>query len=49
VFDAARTWPLRSEVCVDRASTAVHLVGDHRRKTRAAYEAANPFVEGDME
>jgi hypothetical protein len=26
----------------------VRLVGDHRRKTRAQYEADHPFVEGDL-
>jgi hypothetical protein len=49
LFDAARDWPLRSEIYVDRAMASVHLVGDHRRKSRADYEAENPFVEGDME
>jgi hypothetical protein len=28
---------------------SLHLAGDHRRKSRAEYEAENPFVEGDME
>jgi hypothetical protein len=49
LFDAARGWPLRSEIYVDRAMASVHLGGDHRRKSRAEYEAENPFVEGDME
>ena len=49
LFDAARRWPLRSEIYVDRAMACVQLAGDHRRKTRAEYEAENPFVEGDME
>ena len=49
LFDAARTWPLRSEIYVDRAMTSVHLLGDHRRKSRAEYEAENPFIAGDME
>jgi hypothetical protein len=48
LFDAARIWPLRSEIYVDRAMESVHLLGDHRRKTRAEYEAENPFVDGDM-
>lgn len=48
LFDVARTWPLRSEIYVDRAMASVHLLGDHRRKSRADYEAENPFVEGDM-
>jgi hypothetical protein len=48
LFDAARGWPLRSEIYVDRAMAAVRLAGDHRRKTRAEYEADNRFVEGDI-
>jgi hypothetical protein len=28
---------------------SVHLAGDHRRRSRAEYEAENPFIEGDME
>lgn len=49
LFDAARNWPLRSEIYVDRAMASVRLLGDHRRKSRAEYEAENRFVEGDME
>jgi hypothetical protein len=49
LFDAARHWPLRSEIYVDRAMASVHLLGDHPRKSRAEYEADNPFTEGDME
>jgi hypothetical protein len=48
LFDAARSWPLRSEIYVDRAMDSVNLRGDHPRKSRAEYEAENPFVEGDM-
>lgn len=48
LFDEARGWPLRSEVYVDRALSSVRLAGDHRRKSRAEYEASNPFVEGDL-
>jgi hypothetical protein len=48
LFDAARSWPLRSEIYVDRAMASVHLAGDHRRRSRAEYEAENRFVEGDM-
>jgi hypothetical protein len=47
LFDAAHDWPLRSEIYVDRAMACVRLQGDHRRKTRAAYEADHPFVPGD--
>ncbi len=46
-FDAARDWPLRSEIYIDRAFACARLAGDHRRITRAEYEAGNPFVEGD--
>ena len=49
LFDAALGWPLRSEIYVDRAMACVRLAGDHRRKTRAEYEAENPFVAGDVE
>jgi hypothetical protein len=49
LFDAARGWPLRSEIYVDRAMASIQLAGDHRRKTRAEYEAENPFIPGDME
>lgn len=47
LFDATRDWPLRSEIYTDRRMTAVHLAGDHPRKSRADYERDNPFVEGD--
>ena len=49
LFDAARAWPLRSEIYVDRAMASVRLCGEHRRKTRAEYEAGNRFVEGNLE
>ena len=49
LFDTARTWPLRSEIYTDRAMASIHLLGDHRRKSRAEYEAENLFIEGDME
>lgn len=47
LFDAAGDWPLRSEVYVDEAMTAVRLTGDHPTATRAEYEAKHKFVEGD--
>lgn len=47
LFDAARDWPLRSEIYIDRAFACARLAGDHRRTTRAEYEAENLFVEGD--
>ena len=47
LFDAARDWPLRSEIYCDRAFASARLAGDHRRATRAQREAEHPFVEGD--
>jgi hypothetical protein len=47
LFDAARDWPLRSEVYSDRAMVSVRLGGDHRRATQAEYEAKNQYVAGD--
>ena len=34
---------------VPKLWASIHLAGDHRRKSRAEYEAGNPFVPGDME
>lgn len=45
LFDAARQWPIRSEIYVD--SAIARLSGDHPRATGAEYEAKNRFVEGD--
>ncbi len=47
LFDAARDWPLRSEIYIDRAMASARLAGDHARATQAEYEAENPHVEGD--
>jgi hypothetical protein len=47
LFDAARDWPLRSEVYADRALASVRLMGEHRRATQAEYEAKNRFVPED--
>jgi hypothetical protein len=49
LFDAARAWPLRSEIYVDRAMQSARLQGDHRRKSRAEYEAENPYVAEGMD
>lgn len=49
LFDAARDWPLRSEVYADRAMKSLQLAGEHRRVSRAEYEGRNRFVEGDLE
>ena len=48
LFDAARNIPLQSEIYTDRALPGLALAGDHRRATRAQYEARNPHLEGDM-
>jgi hypothetical protein len=48
LFDAARAWPMRSEIYTDRAIAGVVLAGDHRRATRAEYEARNDHIGGDL-
>jgi hypothetical protein len=48
LFDEARDWPLRSEIYTDRALPGLALPGDHRRNTRAEYEAKNEHLEGDL-
>lgn len=48
LFPAARDFPLISEIYTDRAPAYLALSGDHRRATRAEYEAKNPHLEGDM-
>ena len=45
LFDATRSWPLRSEIYCDRALASVCLAGDHRRATRSEYEAEHPHVK----
>lgn len=47
LFDAARDWPLRSEVYSDRAMASVRLGGEHRRATQAEYESKNQSVAED--
>lgn len=47
LFDAARDIPLKSEIYTDRALPGLALAGDHRRATRAEYEAKNLHIEGD--
>lgn len=49
LFDAARDIPLTSEIYTDRALPGLALAGDHRRATRAEYEAKNPHLEGDIQ
>ncbi|QYX57212.1 GFA family protein [Roseovarius sp. SCSIO 43702] len=48
LFEAARDWPLRSEIYSDRAMASVRLEGAHSRISRTAFEAENEHVEGDM-
>lgn len=45
LFDAAREWPLGSEIYIDKAMASIRLAGDHPRKTEAEYEAANPHID----
>ena len=47
LFDAARDWPLRSEIYADRALASIRLEGNHRRASRAEYEAKHPHIKGD--
>ena len=47
LFDAAHDWPLRSEIYTDRAMDSIRLEGNHRRATRAEYEAKNPHIKED--
>ena len=46
LFEAARDWPLTSEIYTDCAFASVRLDGDHPRATRAEYEAKNNHVPG---
>jgi hypothetical protein len=43
-FGAAADFPIDREIYADRAWTSHGYAGDHRRITRAAYEAEHPFV-----
>ena len=47
LFDAARDIPLKSEIYTDRALPGLALAGDHRRATRAEFEAKNAHIKGD--
>lgn len=47
LFEGAKDFTLISEIYTDRAPNYCQFAGDHRRKTRAEYEATNLFVEGD--
>ncbi len=46
-FPKAKEFPLISEIYTDTAPAFSTLSGDHRRATRAEYEARNRYVEGD--
>ncbi|WP_224816689.1 GFA family protein [Hasllibacter sp. MH4015] len=46
LFPAAAEFPLISEIYTDRAPAYAPLSGDHRRATRAEYEAKNRHVSG---
>ena len=47
LFPAAKDFPLISEIYSDHAPAYVPLSGDHKRATRAEYEAKHLFVEGE--
>lgn len=49
IFDEASQWPLRSEIYTDRAFASLRLEGDHKRATRAEYEAKYAHLPGDMQ
>ena len=48
LFDSARDMPLVREVYADQAFACAALSGDHRRVTRAEYQASNRFVEDTL-
>ncbi len=48
LFAEAAEFPLISEIYTDCAPANAPLTGDHRRATRAEYEAKNAHVEGDL-
>lgn len=45
LFDAAKSYPVTSEIYTDCAFAAVSLTGNHERETMAESEAKNPTVE----
>ncbi len=49
LFADAADFPLISEIYHDKAPAYLPLAGDHRRGTRAEYEAKNPHIEGDIQ
>lgn len=48
LFDGALDLPLASEIYTDRAMRGLALPGEHRRASRAEYEARNAHVQGDQ-
>ncbi|MEJ6389887.1 GFA family protein [Gymnodinialimonas ulvae] len=48
LFPEASDFPVISEIYIDCAPAYAALAGDHRRATRAEYEAKHPHIEGDL-
>lgn len=48
LFPEASDFPVVSKIYIDCAPAYAALAGDHRRATRADYEAKNPHIEGDV-
>ncbi|SDY18951.1 GFA family protein [Citreimonas salinaria] len=49
LFEAAREFPLTSEIYIDQRLACLPLEGGHRQETQAEYEAKYPSVdEGDL-
>lgn len=46
LFEAARDWPLKSEIYHDQALRAFALKGDHPRASSETYRQKNPEVNG---
>ena len=47
LFEAAAGFELGSEIYADRALASARFAGDHRRETRAEYEAKHLHLEGE--
>lgn len=45
LFEAAKDWPLRSEIYCDEAPAAFALEGDHRKATAEQYRAKYPRAQ----
>ena len=46
-FDAAKDYPLISEIYIDSAFAACRFAGDHKRATKREYEAKNRHLEDE--